>query len=51
MEYAMVYAAIVKMRRRFFCKLKEFRRIAMRAGKTDQRFSVVIHLAAAIDSR
>jgi transposase len=32
----------------FFCKLKEFKRIAMRADKTDQSFAAVIHLAAAI---
>jgi transposase len=32
----------------FFCKLKEFKRIAMRACKTDQSFSAMIYLAAAI---
>ncbi|HEY9346241.1 MAG TPA: IS5 family transposase [Inquilinus sp.] len=32
----------------FFCKLKEFKRIAMRADKTDQSFSAFIHLAAAV---
>lgn len=32
----------------FFCKLKEFKRIAMRADKTDQSFSAMIYLAAAI---
>ena len=32
----------------FFCKLKEFKRIAMRADKTDQSFAAVIHLAAAM---
>ncbi|CAK05950.1 putative transposase [Rhizobium johnstonii 3841] len=32
----------------FFCKLKEFKRIAMRADKTDQSFSAIIHLAAAV---
>ena len=32
----------------FFCKLKEFKRIAMRSDKTDQSFSAMIHLAAAI---
>lgn len=32
----------------FFCKLKEFKRIAMRADKTDQSFSAMIHLAAAV---
>src|SRR4051812_11669121 len=31
----------------FFCKLKEFKRIAMRADKTDQSFEAMIHLAAA----
>ena len=32
----------------FFCKLKEFKRIAMRADKADQSFKAIIHLAAAI---
>ena len=32
----------------FFCKLKEFKRIAMRADKTDTSFSASIHLAAAV---
>jgi len=32
----------------FFCKLKEFKRIAMRADKTDQSFEAIIHLAAAV---
>ena len=32
----------------FFCKLKEFKRIAMRACKTDQSFSAMIYLAAGI---
>ena len=32
----------------FFCKLKEFKRIAMRADKTDQSFAALIHLAAAV---
>ncbi len=31
----------------FFCKLKEFKRIAMRADKTDQSFTAMIHLVAA----
>jgi transposase len=36
----------------FFCKLKEFKRIAMRACKTDQSFEAMIYLAAAtINSR
>lgn len=36
----------------FFCKLKEFKRIAMRACKTDRSFEAMIHLVAAvIDSR
>lgn len=32
----------------FFCKLKEFKRIAMRAEKTDISFKAVILLAAAV---
>ena len=32
----------------FFCKLKEFKRIAMRACKTDQSFQAMIYLAAAV---
>jgi transposase len=32
----------------FFCKLKEFKRIALRADKTDQSFKAMIYLAAAI---
>ena len=32
----------------FFAKLKEFKRIAMRADKTDQSFSAMIHLVAAV---
>jgi transposase len=32
----------------FFCKLKEFKRIAMRRDKTDQTFAAMIYLAAAI---
>jgi transposase len=32
----------------FFCKLKEFKRIAMRADKTDTSFNAMIHLAAAV---
>ena len=32
----------------FFCKLKEFKRIAMPADKTDQSFAANIHLAAAV---
>ena len=32
----------------FFCKLKEFKRIALRADKTDLRTSAMIHLAAAV---
>ena len=32
----------------FFCRLKEFKRIARRAGKTDQSFETMIYLAAAI---
>ncbi len=32
----------------FFCKLKEFKRIAMRADKTDRSFAAIINLAAAV---
>jgi len=32
----------------FFYKLKEFKRIAMRACKTDQSFSAMIYLTAAV---
>jgi len=32
----------------FFGKLKEFKRIAMRADKTDSSFTAIIHLAAAV---
>ena len=32
----------------FFAKLKEFKRIAMRADKTDQSFASMIHLVAAV---
>ena len=32
----------------FFCKLKEFKRIAMRAEKTDRSFAAMIYLAAAV---
>jgi transposase len=32
----------------FFCKLKEFKRIAMRADKTDASYAAMIHAAAAI---
>ena len=32
----------------FFGKLKEFKRIAMRADKTDQSFKAIIYLAAAV---
>ena len=36
----------------FFCKLKEFKRIAMRACKTDRSFEAMIyHAAAVINSR
>ena len=34
----------------FFGKLKDFKRIAMRADKTDQSFSAMIHLVAAVIS-
>lgn len=32
----------------FFCKLKEFKRIAMRSDKTDQSFTAMICLVAAV---
>ena len=32
----------------FFCKIKEFKRIAMRSDKTDQSFAVMIYLTAAV---
>jgi transposase len=32
----------------FFCKLKEFKRIALRACKTDTSFSAMIHLCSAL---
>lgn len=32
----------------FFCKLREFERIAMRTDKTDDSFKAMIHLAAAV---
>lgn len=32
----------------FFCKLKEFKRIALRSDKTDQSFAAMIHLAASL---
>ena len=32
----------------FFCKLKEFKRIAMRSDKTDQSFTAMIYAGAAI---
>ena len=32
----------------YFCKLKEFKRIAMRADKTDESFSAMICLAAGV---
>jgi transposase len=32
----------------FFCKLKEFKRIAMRACKTDQSFEAMIYLTAGV---
>lgn len=36
----------------FFCKLKEFKRIALRAEKTDDSFNAMIYIAAAtINSR
>jgi len=32
----------------FFCKLKEFKRIAMRSDKTDQSFTAMIYAASAV---
>ena len=32
----------------FFCKIKEFKRIAMRSDKTDTSFSAMIHACAAV---
>ena len=32
----------------FFCKLEEFKRIALRADKTDQSFTAMIYLAAGV---
>jgi transposase len=32
----------------FFCKLKEFKRIAMRSDKTDQSFAAMTYIAAAL---
>ena len=32
----------------FFCKLKEFKRIAMRSDKTDQSFAAMVYLSAAV---
>jgi transposase len=32
----------------FFCKLKEFKRFAMRSDKTDESFGAIINLAAAV---
>jgi transposase len=32
----------------FFCKLKQFKRLALRADKTDQSFHANIYLAAAV---
>ncbi|GCE89126.1 transposase [Komagataeibacter diospyri] len=32
----------------FFCKLKAFKRIAMRSDRTDRSFAAMNHLAAAI---
>ncbi len=34
----------------FFCKLKEFKRIAMRSDKTDTSFSAMIYVTAAVIS-
>ncbi len=32
----------------FFCKLKEFKRVALRSDKTDESFAAMIHLSAAL---
>lgn len=32
----------------FFCKLKEFKRIAMRSDKTDESFEAIIYLCSAV---
>jgi transposase len=32
----------------FFCKLKDFKRIAMRSEKTDKSYAALIHIAAAV---
>jgi transposase len=32
----------------FFCKLKDFKRIAMRSEKTDQSFAAMLYLATAV---
>ena len=32
----------------FFCKLREFKRIAMRSDKTDQSFAAMIYISAAV---
>ena len=32
----------------FFCKLKEFKRVAMRSDKTDTSFAAMIHLSATL---
>ena len=32
----------------FFCKLKEFKRVAMQSDKTDTSFAAMIHLGAAV---
>jgi transposase len=32
----------------FFCKLKEFKRIALRSDKTDQSFAAMIYVCAAL---
>ena len=32
----------------FFCKLKEFKRVAMRSDKTDQSFAAMVYLSAAV---
>ncbi len=46
-----IYAEVYKWRHlieNFFCKLNEFKRIAMRSDKTDLSFSAMIYITAAV---
>ena len=50
-EYAAIDLEVYKWRHlieNFFCKLKEFKRVAMRSDKTDTSFAAMIYLGAAI---